>query len=407
MGYILNNARVIDGTGAIHENRFVAIEGSKIRQLGAAENVPATPSLTVIDVQGQTVLPGIIDCHVHLSADGFPDALDQIVSDPDGVSILRMARNASNALEAGVTTVRDCGAKHHLDFAFRQAVRMGVVTASPRLVLSGQPITMTGGHCWKFAREANGADEVRKAAREQLRAGADCIKLMATGGIITEGQEISSPQLSENEMRAAIEEANHAGKITAAHAHSATGVKNAIRAGISSVEHAYFLDDEGIELLLKHDAYLVPTSAAVKLVVRHGAEAGIPCWAVAKASSALDNHAESCLKAYKAGVKMAMGTDAGTPYNHHGDNPQELEALVEVGIEPMDAILMATRNAADLLGLSELIGTVEAGKEADLLVVDGDPLADIAVLKDRARISYVFQAGAMMYRNGTPAREAS
>jgi imidazolonepropionase-like amidohydrolase len=406
MGYILNNARVIDGTGGVLEDRFIVIEDTRIRELGPRDDLPPTPTFPVIDVAGRTVLPGIIDCHVHLAADGIPESLDQVIADPAGVSVLRMARNARRTIAAGVTTVRDCGAKDHLDFAFRRAVAEGVVETAPRLVLCGRPITMTGGHCWRFARESNGADELRKAAREQLRAGADCIKLMATGGIVTEGQEISSPQLGEAEMRAAVEEAHHAGKISAAHAHGATGVKNAVRAGITSIEHAYFLDDEGIELMLRHGTYLVPTSAAVKLVVRHGTEAGIPCWAVAKAASALDSHAESCLKAYKAGVKMAMGTDCGTPYNRHGENLQELEALVEVGLDVMDVIKMATNNAAHLLGLGERIGTVESGKEADLLVVDGDPLADIALLKDPARIAYVFQAGVMVHGDHASLRAA-
>ena len=400
MGHILANATIVDGTGRVLDDHFLATEGTRIAEIAPSARLPETPRLPVLDLSGHTVLPGLIDCHVHLAAAGFPDALGQIVADPDGVAVLRMARHARDTLAGGVTTVRDCGAKRHLDFAFRAAVREGVVDAAPRLLLSGKPITMTGGHCWRFARQSTGQDEVRKAAREQLRAGADLIKVIATGGIITEGQELGSPQLAEAEMRAAVEEAEHAGKTSAAHAHGATGVKNAIRAGVTSVEHAYYLDDEGIELMLRHGTYLVATSAAVKLVVRHGAAAGIPCWAVAKAAGALDSHSESCLKAYKAGVPMAMGTDAGMPYNYHGENLQELEALVEVGISPMDAILMATRNAARFLRMDDRIGTLEVGKEADIVAVRGNPLDDIALLKDRARIAYVFQAGALVCANG-------
>ena len=212
---------------------------------------PDTPDGEVVDVSGRTVMPGLIDCHVHLSIDGDADPIGQIVADTAAMSALRMAGNAAKTLAAGVTTVRDLGAKDHVDISFRRALDEGLATAAPRLVLSGQPVTMTGGHCWQFGRQADGVDDARRAAREQIRAGADCVKLMATGGILTQGNEIGAAQLEEAEMRAAIEEADKAGKLTAVHAHGASGIKNGVRAGVHSVEHAYFLDDEGIDLMLK------------------------------------------------------------------------------------------------------------------------------------------------------------
>jgi imidazolonepropionase-like amidohydrolase len=397
MGCILNNARVIDGKGNVRDGLFVALEGSKIREIGARASLPETARVPVIDLAGHTVMPGVIDCHVHLSIDGGADVVSQVARDSAPIAALRMARNAERTLRAGITTVRDCGAKDHIDIEFRRAVAEGIHPATPRLLLSGMPIAMTGGHCWQFGREADGADEVRRAAREQIKVGADCIKLMATGGILTEGTEIGSAQLGEEEMRAAVEEAEKAGKLSAIHAHGATGIKNGLRAGIRSVEHAYLLDDEAIELMLKRGAWLVPTAAAVGLVVRHGRAAGIPASVVRKAESALESQRSTCRKAWRAGVKLAMGTDAGTPYNRHGENLQELAVLVEIGLTPMEAIVASTLRSAELLGLADSIGTIEAGKEADLLVLAGDPLADIGILAGGAATALVVKGGKLAH----------
>lgn len=404
MRRILANARIIDGTGEVLSDRFIVIDDGSIADVVSMSEFPATPDAEVIDVSGNTVMPGIIDCHVHLSIDGDADPVGQVVADSDAMSALRMARNAERTIAAGITTVRDLGAKNHVDISFRRALAQGVHTAAPRLVLSGQPVTMTGGHCWQFGREANGVDDVRRAAREQIRAGADCVKLMATGGILTQGNEIGAAQLEEAEMRAAIEEADKAGKLTAVHAHGASGIKNGIRAGVHSVEHAYYLDDEGIDMMLAAGTWLVPTAAAVDLVVRNGIEAGIPADVVEKAEAAIESQRATCRKALRSGVKIAMGTDAGTPYNRHGDNMQELEAMVAVGMSPMAAICAATRRGAELLGLADRLGTIERGKAADVLVVDGDPLDDISVLRAPERIGLVFKNGEIVARHGVAVR---
>jgi len=397
MTFMLNHARVIDGKGGVLEDMYLAIEGSKIAEIAPSARLPADVRVPTIDLAGRTLLPGIIDCHVHLSMDGAADVIGQALRDTGAMTALRMARNAERTLRAGVTTVRDCGAKEHADFSFRRAVAEGVTPLAPRLLLSGMPIAMTGGHCWQFGREADGADEVRRAAREQIKAGADCVKLMATGGILTEGTEIGSPQLTEDEMRAAAQEAQNAGKLSAIHAHGATGIKNGVRAGIRSVEHAYLLDDEAIELMLKRGTWFVPTAAAVRLVVQHGITAGIPPSVVRKAKAGLEIQTVTCRKAWKAGVKLAMGTDAGTPYNRHGENLQELATLVEIGLSPMEAIQAATSRGAELLGLADSIGTVERGKEADLLIVEGDPIADIKTLMRREAVSLVFKGGKLAH----------
>ena len=402
MGQLIANARIIDGTSQVLEDFFIAIDGERIADIQPMAAFPETPTDPVLDAAGCTLMPGLIDCHVHLSIDGDADPVAQVLADSDGLAALRMAANAARSITAGITTVRDLGAKNHVDFAFRRAVVEGVHRASPHLVLSGQPLTMTGGHCWQFGREADGPDEVRRAAREQIRAGANCIKLMATGGILTQGNELGAAQLEEAEMRAAIEEADKAGLLTAVHAHGASGIKNGLRAGVRTVEHAYFLDDECIEMMLAGDAWLVPTAAAVGLVVAHGLGAGIPPEVVEKAHSAIDSQRQTCRKAWQAGVKIAMGTDAGTPYNRHGENAQELAAMVAMGMSPMEAIIASTAKGAELLGLADRLGTLEPGRQADLLILDGDPLADITVLREPARIAYVFKAGSILARRGHP-----
>lgn len=407
MATILANARIIDGKGAEWAGAYVVLDDGKIAEIGQQKDAPDGGDHEVVDLGGKTLMPGVIDCHVHLSIDGAADALSEALADTDSVAVIRMIRNAERTLAAGVTTVRDVGAKSHIDFSFRNAVWEGVVPFSPRLVLSGTPVTMVGGHFWQMGREASGEDETRKAAREQLKAGADCVKLMATGGILTEGTDIGAAQLDEAEMRAAVEEAHKAGKIVAAHAHGTQGIKNAVRAGVDSVEHGYFLDDECKELMLDRETYLVATAAAVRLVVEHGIDAGIPCPVVRKAASALDTQVETCRDAWKGGIRLAMGTDAGTPFNHHGDNMQELETMVEhIGLSPMEAIVMATTGSARLLGLEERIGSVEPGKDADLIIVDGDPLANISVLRDRQRIDAVYQDGNLVARHGEVVRAA-
>lgn len=400
MRRILSNARIVDGTGQVLPDRFLVIDGRTIADIRPMSDFPAIADGEVVDVAGRTVMPGLIDCHVHLSIDGDADPIGQVVGDAAAMSALRMAGNAARTLAAGVTTVRDLGAKDHVDISFRRALDEGVAAASPRLVLSGQPVTMTGGHCWQFGRQVDGADDARRAAREQIRAGADCVKLMATGGILTQGNEIGAAQLEEAEMRAAIEEADKAGKLTAVHAHGASGIRNGVRAGVHSVEHAYFLDDEGIDLMLKRDVWLVPTAAAVDLVVKNGIESGIPADVVEKAEQAIESQRATCRKALQSGVRIAMGTDAGTPYNRHGDNAQELVALVSLGMSPMDAVSATTIRGAELLGLSDRLGTVEAGKTADILVVDGDPLEDISILCAPERMAMVFQDGEIVARLG-------
>jgi imidazolonepropionase-like amidohydrolase len=257
-------------------------------------------------------------------------------------------------------------------------------------------ICMTGGHGWSLGYEADGADGLRRAARAMIKAGADNVKLIASGGILTPGTDIGASQFTIDEMRAAVEEAHAAGKISCAHAHGTTAIKNAVKAGVDSIEHGYLIDDEGIQLMLDRGTYLVATSSAVRNLVKHGTAAGVRPDAVRKGQEAIERHVDGFKRAYKAGVKLAMGTDTGVPFTDHGNNLDEVTYLVEMGLTPMEALTATTFEAAKLLKMSDRIGSLEAGKLADYVVIDGDPLADIKILQDKSRILTVAIGGKTM-----------
>jgi imidazolonepropionase-like amidohydrolase len=388
------NGRVIDGLGKAYQG-YVIVDGDKFAEVGPGSPASLGEGVQKIDLKSKSILPGLIDCHVHLRSDGLADPRAQQAGDTDGVALLRSARNARRALDCGITTLRDCGSRGGIDFALRTASQQGLCQ-TPRLVLSGLIICMTGGHGWQLAHEADGPDAVRRAARTVIKLGADNVKLIASGGILSPGSEIGAPQFTVEEMRAATEEARVAGKISCAHAHGATAIKNAVRAGVDSIEHGYLIDDEGIQLMLDHGTYLVATSAAVRNVVKHGTGAGVRPDVVRKAQSAIEQHIAGFKRAHKAGVKLAMGTDTGVPYTQHGNNLDEVCYLVEMGLTPQEAISAATISAAKLLKMDDRIGSLEAGKLADFVVVDGDPLADINILRDKKKIINVAIGGQMM-----------
>jgi imidazolonepropionase-like amidohydrolase len=387
------NAQVVDGLGRAYSGHLI-IEQGRIKSVGPGAPAGIDPSAQE-DLKGKSILPGLIDCHVHLRNDGVADPRAQSAADTDAVAVLRSARNALRALEAGVTTLRDCGSRGLIDFSLRKAAEEGLCK-TPRLVLSGMMICMTGGHGWQLAMEADGVDGLRQAARAQLKAGADNVKLIASGGILTPGTEIGAAQFTVEEMRAAVDEAHAAGKTSCAHAHGTQAIKNATRAGVDSIEHGYLIDDEGIELMIERGTYLVATSAAVRNVVKHGVAAGIRPDVVRKAESAIERHIDGFKRAYKAGVKLAMGTDTGVPFTDHGNNLDELVYLVEMGLSPMEAISVSTINAARLLRMDDRIGSLAPGKQADFVIVDGDPLNDIRILQDKSRIHRVVVGGKVM-----------
>lgn len=375
---VLRGGTVVDATGTREAD--VAVEEGEIISVG---DVP-DDSDEEIDVSGQFVAPGLVDAHVHLMMDGRADP-STALDDSEATLAYQVAANLEDALQSGVTTVRDLGAPGSLALDAASAVEEGVLDG-PRVLACGENVVMTGGHGHWFGREADGVPEVKKAVREQLKRGADVVKCMATGGVLTEGALTGAPELDEEELDALVAAASAKRVPTAAHAHGAAGIKNATRAGISSIEHGTFMDREAAELMADRGTYWVPTGKALFGIIDAGTEAGIPEFAVQKSEDAADSWAESFEYALDAGVPIAMGTDAGTPFNFHADAPEELELLVEHGLTPEHALEAGTTNAADLLGLGDEVGVVTEGYRADLVVLDDDPLADVTAWQSPAHV---------------------
>ncbi|ETP70186.1 amidohydrolase [Planococcus glaciei CHR43] len=385
------NITLYTGTGEKLTQSAIVVEDGKIVATGQ-EAVQMAASKT-IDGKGKTILPGLFDMHIHLGMDGVADPFAEMAKETQASSAYRHQANAVKQLQSGVTSVRNLGSKWHVDLAYRNAVNAGLLTG-PTVYGSGQPIVMTGGHGYPMASEADGEDEVRKAARQTLKQGADVLKLMATGGVMTPGVDPGSPQLSEKEMRAAVEEALHAGKTTASHAQGTQGIQNAVRAGITTIEHGIFLDDETIELMIEYGTVLVPTLAAPYYIVQNADSGAIPPHAVKKAIFCLDAHQESFRKAVKAGVKIAAGTDAGTPFNLHGDFAKELELMHECGMPIRDIITSATYQAASALNVQDQTGSLEKGKVADFIVLSEDPEDNISAFRS---VDAVYKGGTLVH----------
>jgi imidazolonepropionase-like amidohydrolase len=289
------------------------------------------------------------------------------------------------------------GGRDYVDLAIRDGIESGLLQG-PRMICSGRLVCMTGGHGWQFGREASGVDEVRKAVREQLKMGVNFIKLIATGGVMTKGVDPGATQFTLEELMAGVEEARKAGRRTATHAQGTEGIKNSLRAGVNCIEHGFFLDDEAIELMLEMNAYLVPTLNAPYQIIRGGVKRGVPRFAVEKSKSVMKSHFQSVRRAHRSKIPIAMGTDAGTPFNCHGENLKEMELLMKTGFTPMETIVATAKTASEVLGLEKKIGTLEKGKVADLIVVDGSPLQDITLLQNKDKILAIMKEGCF-YKN--------
>lgn len=392
MKLVIRHARVIDGRGRARERATLVIQEDRITAVGDERTVPLLRGAVEIDARGKTVLPGLIDCHVHLCLGGDADVIRTIREEDPALTLLKAARFARATLEAGFTTVRDVGFRDHSIFALRQAIAAGILPG-PRILAAGLAICQTGGHARFIGREADGPVEIVQAVREQVAAGAEVIKFIASGGVLTPGTSPEHAQLSPEELAAGVAEARRAGRRVAAHAHGAEGMKNAIQAGVHSIEHATLMDDEAAALMRKHGVFMVPTLSALAATADCGLTCGVPETVVSKAQTMRARHEASFKKAHRTGIPIAMGTDAGTPFNHHGANAQELERMVALGMSPMEAIVAATAAAARLLGIDQLVGTIEADKLADLVIVDGNPLTRISLLQDRGKITGVMKAG--------------
>jgi imidazolonepropionase-like amidohydrolase len=378
--------KLIDGNGGKPiENAYMVTEDKKITKIGKFVDLESTNGYEVVNLDGKTIMPGLINSHVHIVMEPAADPNSILMGESRHKTVIRGVVNLKKQLNSGTTFFRDMGGLDYIDLELRDAIKSGLLEG-PEFLASGKVITMTGGHGWPMGREADGPEETRKAAREQLKAGADVIKIMATGGVMTKGVEPGSPQLTMEEMKAAVDEARKAGKKTATHAQGTTGIKNAIRAGLDSIEHGIFLDDEAIQMMVDNGTFLVPTLVAPYFIVKHGEAAGIPKFAVDKANYVMEYHLDSFRRAHKAGVKIAMGTDSGTPFNKHEGAPWELKMMAENGMTVMESIVASTKGSAECLGIEKEYGTLEAGKYADFLVMEKNPLENLDALFDIERV---------------------
>ncbi|HKY71812.1 MAG TPA: amidohydrolase family protein [Nitrospira sp.] len=388
----IHHVRLINGKGQAIEPATVIVRHAKVHAAGLSRMIATPPRATRVNGRGLTLLPGLIDCHVHLCLGAEPDVVKTLEKETPAETLLKAAESARRTLAAGVTTVRDVGSRDHSIFSLKQAIDKGL-TPGPRIVGAGLAICMIGGHARFIGQEVEGCEQVRKIVREQIEAGAEVIKVIASGGVLTEGTSPDQAQLTLEELRSAVEEAAQAGRKVAAHSHGSSGMKNAIRAGVHSIEHATLMDAEAAALMLSHGVYMVPTLSALATTAACRRGCGIPDSVLEKAKAMTKRHQSSFRQAHHRGVLIAMGTDAGTPFNQHGDNAQELERMVALGMSPMEAIIASTSAAAQLIGIDDQVGTIEQGKQADLLLVDGNPLRKIDLLPDRSRIVGVMKAG--------------
>ena len=371
-------ARVFDGVSEqIIEDGAVLVEDGRIVSVGPARTLPSE----VVDLGDATLLPGLVDTHVHLVWSASAEPHEVVARESRALTALRCASNAALHLSAGVTTVRDVGATDGLSIDVARAVELGVLPG-PRVIAAGRAIAMTGGHGWFLGREADGAEAVRHAVRDEMKAGAKCIKLMASGGVYGHAEEPGSPQLTVEEMRAGVAEAHKAGRRVAAHAYSVAAISNALDAGVDSIEHGSFIDRDTAARMRESGIYLVPTMSVYHAMSEKGPELGAPEYITRKTAEVLDLSREAFRLALEVGVPVAAGTDCGAPGHPHGTLPEELRLMVESGASPVQALRFGTSAAADLLGLGGEVGSLEPGKRADLLAVDGDPTADILALRE-------------------------
>ncbi|MFL5656333.1 MAG: amidohydrolase family protein [Ktedonobacteraceae bacterium] len=402
----ITNGTIIDGRGSDPVTGMtLLIENERITALDRQDQVTIPRGTTVIDAMGGSILPGLIDTHVHFTLE-YPDILRGLLT-PPSLRLLQAIPRMRATLEAGVTSVRDAAGS---PAGLKMAVERGII-AGPRMQVAVSLISQTGGHGDGFypccvdigffgtnfldvpKGVADGIEEVRKAVREVLRAGADWIKLATSGGVLSAADAPTSSQLTLEEIATAVYEAAAQEKPCMAHAQGTQGIKNALLAGVVSIEHGIYLTDELIDLMLEKDAYLVPTLAAPLAVIKFSQDHPdlLPAVMALKALSVVEAHQKSFRKAVEAGVKIAMGTDSGV--GRHGENGQELQLMVENGMTPMQAILASTSQAARLLHLEKNLGTLEAGKLADVIVVEGDVLSDISKIANPANVKLVLKAG--------------
>jgi len=392
---ILTGATLIDGNGSRIEDSVLVFRDKHIEAAGKREDARIPEHARHYDLSGKFILPGLIDTHIHLDLHGMPDTIHESMVE-DKLRTIRAAIEMGNTVRAGFTTVRNAGSANYIDIAVKKAIEEKLIVG-PRILASGKIICMltAGSDYFKgLYREADGVDENRKAAREQIKEGADFLKVMATGAIMNPGGVPGAPHLDVEEIRAVVEEGEKVGIHTAAHAHGAEGIKNAIRAGVRTIEHGTLADSEALKIMADHGIFLTSTLSSNFWMLDGRGKNGLPQFMAEKAEEVARLRRENLHRAVEAGVMVVLGTDAGTPYNYHGKNAMELKQYVELGLmDEMGAITAATRTAADAIGMLDQVGTLEPGKFADCIVLSKDPLDDITCLQSQENFHLVFKDG--------------
>ena len=396
---ILKAARLIDTAAeAVHEQAAILLEGNTVRQIGTAETVhaPEGASVQEIDYGDATILPGLVDSHVHLNGIGDGRAGDELVTLPDEVLTVQSAQNARRHLYSGVTTLRDCGAKNSTTFMLRQAVDLGIVPA-PRLILAGRPVAIIGGHLSYFGTAATGVDECRAAVRQLIKEGADFIKITATGGSTRTSHPLR-PSFNVEELRAICDEAHRFGKHAAAHCASSQGMANSLDAGIDTIIHGVHKDPDGAdtyrpditERIAEQGVFVNPTLgqgvARIRMLEDMQSLTTAQQAELDAARHTSDARMDHFARMRDAGVVMAAGSDSAWSYYPMGDYQTDIEAHAMAGMSNMEAIISATRDAARSCCIDSLVGTLDPGKQADVLVVNGNPLDDLADLRQVADV---------------------
>ncbi len=391
---------------SVKENIGVVIEENKIIEIAPISDIKVE-NAEVIDLSDKFVMPGLIDAHMHVNLSGQTDMLSVFSGSTIGDLTLASFVNAKKDLMAGFTTIRDEGAFGFSDVALKNAINKGVVDG-PRMLVSGEAIGSTGGHAdsslspYVTGKSCLGSiidspDEGRKAARYNFKYGADQIKVMATGGVLSFGDDPGSAEMTFEEMKAILDVANSRGRISSAHAHGAEGIKMAIKAGITSIEHGMMMDEECIDMMVENGTYLIPTIVAANNIIENGSKAGMAQWAVDKASHVLKNHKNNLKLCREKGVNIGFGSDAGTSFNCHGDQTVEFELMVEFGFTPCEALIAATRTNATMMKMINDIGTLEVGKLADIVAFNENPLDNIKTMNS---VSFVMKDGKVYKKDG-------
>jgi imidazolonepropionase-like amidohydrolase len=399
---VIRAGHVLDvRTGELRANQAIVIVGDTIFRIAPSSEVPADPGDTTIDLPNATLLPGLIDMHTHLTFE-LSSLGYQGLSISTAREALHGARNAKLTLEAGFTTVRNVGAKDYADIALRDAINDGDVIG-PRMVASGPALGITGGHCDEnllppaFHLQgdgvADGIEGVQRKVREVIKYGADVVKICATGGVMSKGDDPNASQYTLEEMKAIVADAHRLGRKVAAHAHGAEGVRWASEAGVDSIEHGHLMDDAAVATLKKNGTYLVPTLFLGEYMEKNMDRSDVPEYSKQKMRDVAAAMQKNVKKAFDAGVKVAFGTDAAV--YPHGLNAGEFHVYVKLGMTPLAAIQTATINASDLLGSKFLVGALEPGKWADVVAVDGDPTKDVTILE---HVKFVMKGGTV-YKN--------